>query len=74
MGVMARKQDELFIITSDRISGDLPSKRAPRMSENLQVWTGDRWSSDMADAKTFTTLDEADEYVRTNYAQVMTDG
>ena len=73
MGVMARKAGEEFIITSDRISGELPSVRAPkkRVTEVFQVWTGNAWSATMTDAKTFTTLDVADEYVRANYIQVM---
>lgn len=73
MGVMTRKSDENFIITSDRIAGELPSGRAPkqRVSEVYQVWTGDGWSATMADAKTFTASEVADEYIRANYARVM---
>jgi hypothetical protein len=73
MGVMARKAGEEFIITSDRVSGELPSVRPPkkRVLEVYQVWTGKGWSATMTDAKTFTTLDVADEYVRAHYLQVM---
>jgi hypothetical protein len=73
MGVMARKAGEEFIITSDRVAGEVPSVRAPkkRVSEVYQVWTGNAWSATMTDAKTFMTLDVADEYVRANYVQVM---
>jgi hypothetical protein len=73
MGVMTRKSGESFIITSDRIAGELPTSHAPkkRVSEAHQVWTGDAWSATMADAKTFSAIDAADEYVRANYAQVM---
>jgi hypothetical protein len=73
MGVMARKAGEEFIITSDRVVGEVPSVRAPkkRVAEVYQVWTGHAWSPTMTDAKTFTTLDVADEYVRANYGQVM---
>ena len=73
MGVMALKSGEIFIITSDRIAGELPSSKTPkkRMSEVSQVWTGDAWSATMADAKTFPAIDVADEYIRANYALVM---
>lgn len=73
MGIMARKAGEQFILTSDRIAGDLPKKAAPRrqLVEVYQVWTGDKWSTTLADAKTFTTIDVADEYIRANYTRVM---
>ncbi len=73
MGVMARQAGEEFIITSDRVAGEVPSIRAPkkRVSEVYQVWTGNAWSETMTEAKTFTTLDVADEYVRAHYGQVM---
>ncbi len=74
MGVMARKSGEEFIITSDRVLGEVTSSRAPkkRHSEVFQVWTGNTWSATVTEAKTFTTLDVADEYMRANYIQVMT--
>jgi len=58
---MARKMGEQFVITSDRIAGDLPSKVAPKKhaSPVYQVWTGDNWSTIMTNAKTFTTMDIA---------------
>lgn len=73
MGVMARKVDELFIITSDRILGEVPSNHAPkkRMIEEYQVWTGDKWSTQVTEAKEFETMDIADEYMRANYSQVL---
>ena len=73
MGVLTRKSGENFIITSDRIAGDLPSNTAPkkRTVEMYEVWTGNEWSATMIDAKTFTALNAADEYVRENYVQVM---
>jgi hypothetical protein len=73
MGVMARKSGASIIITSDRISGEQPSNRAPkqRAAELHQVWTGDQWSADAADAKTFPAIDDADEYIRENYVRVM---
>jgi uncharacterized protein (DUF736 family) len=73
MGVMARKLGEDFIITSDRVLGEVPTVRAPkkRVTEVYQVWTGNAWSATMTEAKTFMTLDVADEYVRANYMQVM---
>ncbi len=75
MGVMARKRGELHIITSDRLSAGDPAKAAPkRVSESDAVWTGSGWSFTVADAMTFPTLDEADEYLRANYTRVMKDG
>lgn len=63
MGVMIRNQGLLFVITSDRVAGDLPTRSAPkrRAVEVYRVWTGDKWSTVMSDAKTFKTEDEADE-------------
>jgi len=76
MGVKTRKLGQHYIISSDRVAGDLPSKSAPKRqsTEVYQVWTGDRWSNDMTDAKTFQTMDEADEYVRANSNRVMEAG
>ena len=73
MGVMTRKSGEEFVITSDRIAGELPSITAPkkRGSDVYQVWTGDGWSESLADAKTFTAFDAADEYTRENFNRVM---
>ena len=73
MGVMSRKSGESFIITSDYVAGELPSSRAPkqRPAEVHQVWTGDRWSATATDAKTFSAIDAADEYIRENYVRVM---
>ena len=73
MGVMTRKSGDNFIITSDRIAGELPSNSAPkkRAVQVYEVWTGDEWSATMIDAKTFTAIDAADEYVRANYVLVM---
>jgi hypothetical protein len=71
MGVMARKQGESFIITSDRMSGDVPSKAAPRLSGTFRVWTGAGWSTETLEAKTFPSVGVADEYVRANYTRVM---
>ena len=73
MGVMTRKSGEVFIITSDRAAGDLPTKHAPkaRSSGVYQVWTENGWSATVADAKTFTAMGVAEEYIRANYARVM---
>ncbi len=74
MGVMPRKSGESFIITSDRVAGQLPSSRLPKKTpvpEVLQVWTGDGWSATITDAAPFTDIDVADEYIRANYARVM---
>jgi hypothetical protein len=68
---MTRKQGEQFVITSDRALADAPSKHAPKRSSEIgYVWTGSAWSTTVAEAKAFHTLDEADEYTRLNYAQI----
>lgn len=75
MGVMARDQGDIFVITSDRILGEATSNRAAkRMSNTYLVWTGESWSSVMADAKTFETAEAADDYIRANSKRVMQDG
>ncbi len=72
MGIMSRKQGSQYVISSDRTSGDAPSNRAPkgRPAENYEVWTGDQWSAEMNNAKMFPTQDDADDYVRANFAKV----
>lgn len=76
MGIMTRKRDSEFIIASDRRTGEVRTKKPPKgkPSETYEVWTGDAWSARMTDAKTFMTLDDADEYIRANYAQVTSQG
>ena len=75
MGVMTRDQGEGFVITSDRILGEAKSVRAAKkMSSTYLVWTGETWSSVMADAKTFATQEAADDYLRANSDRVMKDG
>lgn len=73
MGVRPRKSGENFIITSDRVAGELPSNRIPKNSphEVFQVWTGDEWSATITDATLFTAIDVADEYIRANFSRVM---
>lgn len=72
MGIMARQRGEMYVISSDRTPGEIPTNRAPkRAADTYQVWTGDSWSTVMDDAQTFQTLDAADEYVRVNYARVV---
>lgn len=73
MGVLIRNQGDLFVITSDRVAGDLPSRSAPkrRAVEVYQVWTGDKWSAAVSEAKTFKTETEADEYVKANSSRIM---
>ena len=73
MGILARKQGEAFVITSDRILGEAPTHKPPKKPtpELGQIWTGDQWSATMTEAKTFPTLDTADDYVRANFGQMM---
>ena len=55
--------------------GEAPSTRvAKKMSSAYLVWTGENWSSVMAEAKTFETAEAADEYIRANSERVMKDG
>ena len=74
MGVMTRDRGDLFVITSDRNPGDTPNKRAPKnLSNTYLVWTGNSWSTVMADAMTFRTMEAADEYIQANSDRVMKD-
>jgi hypothetical protein len=71
MGIMTRKHGDLYVITSDHTAGIVQGKRAPkRMPAIGLAWTGADWSADLADARTFATLDAAEEYTRANYAQL----
>jgi hypothetical protein len=76
MGVMAREQGELYVITSDRTLGDSPSKIAPKKPNDIvyQVWTGDKWSTITTDAITFEAIEEADEYIKENSGRLMENG
>ncbi len=70
MGILTRRQGKHFVISSDH-TAEASAKRAPRhLNDDYQVWTGINWSANMADAMCFESLDEADEYVRANYALV----
>ncbi len=73
MGVMSRKSGDNFIITSDKVAGEPPTKQAPKkpMVEGFQVWTGDRWSTSIEAAAVFSELDAADDYIRANFDRVM---
>ena len=73
MGVMSRKSGDNFIITSDRVAGELPIKHAPKKPhlEVFQVWTGDGWSPSIDAAAIFMARVEADEYIRANFDRVM---
>jgi hypothetical protein len=71
MGIMSRQQGEDYVITSDCNPLEAKVKKAPRkISGAYYVWTGQDWSTDTHSAKAFATLDEADEYVRSHFAQV----
>ena len=72
MGILTRKQDERFVISSDHTIAGVASKHAPRrLDEPYQVWTGSEWSAHTADALWFETLEDADEYVRANYSKLV---
>mgnify|MGYP001341674155 CR=1 FL=1 len=73
MGVMSRKSGDNFIITSDKVVGEVPSKQAPKKPqlEVFQVWTGDGWSTSADAAAIFSALDSADDYIRANFDRVM---
>ena len=69
MGFMTRQQGVTYVITSDHVVGETDRKRAPRFRSDLfHVWTGAAWSTTGEEAISFNSLDEADEYVRANYA------
>ena len=72
MGILTLEQDGKYVISSDRSISDAPVNRPPKgkPSDNYQVWSGDGWSVVQAEATTFGTLDEADEYVRANYRRL----
>lgn len=69
---MARKQGDVFLITSDVVAGDAPRNRPPNQSVNLPLmyWNGSSWSTEIASAKTFSSLELADEYTRANYVRL----
>jgi len=72
MGILTRPQGKQFVISSDH-TDEMSAKRAPRrLTEEYQVWTGAQWSMDMTDAMLFESLDDADDYVRSNYAKIRT--
>jgi hypothetical protein len=71
MGILTREQGRTFVISSDHSSSDPPSRKAPRRIDGpYQVWTGSGWSTNIVEAMTFESLDDADDYVRANYTRV----
>jgi hypothetical protein len=71
MGILTRQLGTKYVISSDRALDGIATKRAPRLrAEFYQVWTGSKWSVDMADAQLFDSLDEADEYVKSHYPSI----
>ncbi|MBL9091569.1 MAG: hypothetical protein JNL96_10115 [Planctomycetaceae bacterium] len=74
MGILARPLGDLFVVTSDRTLGEAPTKTAPKRAivDNFQIWTGERWSPIPTEAKTFYSLDRADDYIREHISQLMT--
>ncbi len=72
MGILTLRQGEAYVISSDRSMSDAPEKKPPkaRAAGSYQVWTGDTWSLVTAAAMVFSTLNEADEYVKANYQRL----
>ena len=71
MGILTRRQDEAFVISSDKPSGSATTTRAPnRIAAEYEVWTGSGWSQNRTEAMQFASLDAADEYVRANFGRV----
>jgi hypothetical protein len=72
MGILTLQRDGRYVISSDRSITDAPVSRPPKanLSGDYRVWTGDAWSLVQTDAMTFDTLDDADEYVKANYARL----
>lgn len=71
MGILTLRQGDVFVIASDRTSDAAPSKQAPRRQIAIcQVWNGASWSTNIGEAMSFISLDQADEYVRANFAKV----
>jgi hypothetical protein len=72
LGVMARKWDERFVITSDHNPDGAANQRAPRnLSDTYFVRTGESLSSVMTDTEIFDTMEAAEGYMRVNYERVM---
>ena len=71
MGIVTVQRGEEYVIASDCNPSEAPTTRAPkRMESPNHVWTGTAWSTVMTEAKIFDTPDDADEYLRSNYAKV----
>jgi len=72
MGILTLRQGVRYVISSDRSTTDPPVNRPPKAksSGGYQVWKGDSWSLVKSDAMTFGTVDDADEYVKSNYARL----
>jgi hypothetical protein len=72
MGVLTRSLDDVFVITSDFDAANPKSKTAPkRLPTTYKVWTGRTWSDAATEAMKFPTLDEADDYVRHHFVEIM---
>ncbi len=73
MGILTRRLEDAFVISSDHVGEDVTSRRAPApRSTAFQVWTGSRWSTVPTEGLTFASLDAADGYVRVNYTALST--
>jgi hypothetical protein len=71
MGILTRQQGDVYVISSDRLSTELSTRKAAaRLSENYAVWTGTAWSDHHNEAIGFASLADADEYVRANFAKI----
>jgi hypothetical protein len=71
MGILTRTQDDYFVITADHMVTGTNTKRAPtRPSSDYHIWTGEQWTESRGLGLRFASLEEADEYVRANYAKL----
>jgi hypothetical protein len=56
--------------TDSRPASETKSRSMSSMRESYTSWTGDRWVTDVATAKRFTTEKAAEEYMKQNLNQM----
>ncbi len=71
MGILTQQQGTKYVISSDSSAAEAPTKRRRgKPFATYEVWTGETWSAAGADATIFESLDDADRYVKENYARL----